>query len=240
MRVIENRRPGRLTGFTLIELLVVIGLIGLLIALTLPAVQAAREAARKTQCANNLRQIALALQNYVSRFDALPPRITTPGKNSVQQVGLFSIYVRLLPDLDQVALFNSVNFTSGTIPPEAMDSARPPENLKWKLPINATISSTTLSVFLCPSDGGPLHGVGCNYVGNTGVGPDTHLFAEYPDSGNGIFPEIEYVTLASIIDGLSHTAAFSERSRGSAGPISPIRAWITSSSRGTSARRTNC
>src|SRR5262245_44323207 len=103
-------------GFTLIELLVVIAIIGVLIALLLPAVQAAREAARRAQCTNNLKQLALGLQNYADAVGALPQGMPfqidwhDPGGTAFGQVWTdSSIYVAMLPYIEQQALFNSVN-----------------------------------------------------------------------------------------------------------------------------------
>ncbi|MBX6316404.1 MAG: DUF1559 domain-containing protein [Isosphaeraceae bacterium] len=96
--------PRRLTysGFTLIELLVVLFIIGIPIALLIPAVQSAREAARRAQCANNLKQIGLALQNYHDTVGSFPHDVNTRKG--------FSAYAMLLPHLDQQPLFNSINF----------------------------------------------------------------------------------------------------------------------------------
>ena len=80
---------------------------------------------------------------------------------------------------------------------------------------NATVSGLSLSVFLCPSDGGMFRETGTNYRGNTGIGPAFMVWVETPDSGNGVFPEMEAIRPADIRDGLSHTVAFSEPVRGS-------------------------
>src|SRR5205809_315149 len=102
-------------GFTLIELLVVIAIIGVLIALLLPAVQAAREAARRSQCVNNLKQIGLAMHNYHSANDSLPPA-GEAFSNEYPQFGWatgpqnFALKVRILPYMEQTNAFNSVNF----------------------------------------------------------------------------------------------------------------------------------
>ena len=100
-------------AFTLIELLVVIAIIAVLIALLLPAVQAAREAARRIQCVNNLKQIGLALHNYITAFGVLPPgRFNT---HIAGQGNCWGLYSQLLPQLDQTAIFNSFNFN---LPPD--------------------------------------------------------------------------------------------------------------------------
>ncbi|MBX6314971.1 MAG: DUF1559 domain-containing protein [Isosphaeraceae bacterium] len=122
---------GHRRGFTLIELLVVIAIIGVLIALLLPAVQAAREAARRIQCINNLKQIGLAMQNHHEAQGTLP----WGAKNSPAQSWVFLI----LPYLEQVQMYNAANMNQ---PSTAF--------------ANSTVTQAKLSVFNCPSD--PLAG----------------------------------------------------------------------------------
>jgi len=205
----------RQRAYSLIELMVVFGIISILTGMLLPAVQAAREAARRARCQNNLHQIGLGLHAYHSTFDAFPPN-TTNGSGSSVYMGFFSVQVRLLGFMDRVSFYNGINFEVGTAPPETFPN--------WGLlnaaevtahATNLTISSASIGEFLCPSDSGPFTESGSNYRGNTGVGPYWGTSAEYFDSGNGLFPEIGYTTAARTPDGLSHTAAFSERVRGS-------------------------
>src|ERR1044072_8752266 len=106
-------RTSRRGGFTLIELLVVIAIIGVLIALLLPAGQAAREAARRAQCTNNLKQLGLAVHNYIDTNDCLPPpggwNGTVGGVNNLVYQ-YYSMKMRLLPYMEQQPLYNANNF----------------------------------------------------------------------------------------------------------------------------------
>ena len=216
-------RPATRRGFTLIELLAVLGIIGLLVAITLPAVQSAREAASRLQCQNNLRQIGLALHSYHDSFRSYPSAsMITRLPNGEYYMGLYSIHSRLLPFLEQRPLFDSINFDVGTWPPDGYlvgGSA-----YGWANPTNETVYLTRVSMFICPSDDGPFD-AGTNYRGNTGVGPLFTTSAETPDSGNGIFPEVGTIQARHVTDGLSHTTMFSERVQGSGveGEIDPER-----------------
>ena len=209
-------------GFTLIEMLVCISVIALLVAFLLPAVQSAREAARRSQCVNNLKQIGLALQNYHAGHNSFPyeiaDNISTPPSKGPGGRESYSALARLLPHLEQQALYSGINFSMELY----LEQTTP--NLA-----NQTAFDTTLSSFLCPSDGAEgtrAHGI--NYRGNFGVGPAPNTTAESPDSGNGFFNFPVTLTAGSFTDGLSHTVAYGERLRGSgndrhSGPGSPER-----------------
>jgi len=225
------RAPAERSGMTLIELLCVIGIIAVVIALLLPAVQGAREAASRASCANNLHQMGLAIHAYHAQFDGFPPGIT----NSVipRYNGYFSLHSRLLAQLEMSPLYHSINFTAGTSPLETFSNwgLITPEEVRADA-INRTASRTVVRLFLCPSDSSTLDGTGNNYRGNAGAGPHWRTSAEYPDSGNGLFPEINYVTMADVPDGLSHTVAMSERTRGSGSISQPsaskdMYGWVT-------------
>ncbi|HWL08492.1 MAG TPA: DUF1559 domain-containing protein [Planctomicrobium sp.] len=134
-------------GFTLIELLVVIAIIAILVALLLPAVQQAREAARRSECRNNLKQIGLAIHNYHDIYNLTPiGYIDTNGStttNAGTQDGGWSWAAQILPQLDQTALFSKFDFRfhpHGKLPPEEQ---------------NTIASATSLAVFSCPSDTKP-------------------------------------------------------------------------------------
>ena len=135
-----TRHPGKLRGFTLIELLVVIAIIAVLIALLLPAVQQAREAARRTQCKNNLKQLGLALANYHDVYNKFPN-----GNIPTAAWGWgLSWYARILPYVDQAPLYNQINF-SGTHPGWAW-SGDPAGNNN-----GAAFSKAPLNFVICPS-----------------------------------------------------------------------------------------
>jgi prepilin-type N-terminal cleavage/methylation domain-containing protein/prepilin-type processing-associated H-X9-DG protein len=155
-------------GFTLVELLVVITIIGILIALLLPAVQAAREAARRMQCANNLKQLALALHGYHDAHQIFPPNLQCPRTEEASQTQIMgpNWCIEILPSLENQGLYDSFN---------------------RKLPIshvnNRVSRGTALSVMNCPSDPAPRQPYGDptrttegdnwargNYGGNGGIG----------------------------------------------------------------------
>jgi prepilin-type N-terminal cleavage/methylation domain-containing protein/prepilin-type processing-associated H-X9-DG protein len=214
----------RRRGFTLIELLVVIAIIAILIGLLLPAVQAAREAARRAQCVNNLKQIGIAIHNYVSTAKVLPfgkGASYAPVLPGTPVYARWSAHSQLLMFIEQGNLFNSINFN---LPPETPGMAgavpfMPPYQDPNRE--NSTASRTQLAVFLCPSDGPPVPDWpgGTNYLGNQQTwacdlsegNPPTIAPNEVPQ---GIFYYLSQVSFADVTDGLSNTAFFSEKIRG--------------------------
>ena len=207
----------RRAGFTLIELLVVLGIVALLVGLLMPAVQSARESARRARCQNSLHQIGLALASYLAAVGSFPTACTAePGHD-----GYYSVHTRLLAHLDQPTLYHAVNFETGTWSPDTYPRSHHPDvGLVNKF--NETVFMTHIGLFLCPSDGGPFRETGNNYRGNVGVGWMPRPVASYPDSANGIFPEVGTVRASDVTDGLSQTVAFSERLRGSGNVREPV------------------
>jgi prepilin-type N-terminal cleavage/methylation domain-containing protein len=198
--VMSNRKR----GFTLIELLVVIAIIAVLIALLLPAVQQAREAARKTQCRSNLKQIGLALHNYHDAFTVFPMGYCAAmpyvdGATDTANGWGWSALV--LPQLDQAPLYNQFNF------------GQPVQNYP--------AIQTKLQVYLCPSDtvsGGPIPIR--NAAGTTITSAATSSYAAVcggdesgtqDPTGAGTFYRNSSVRIAGIIDGTTHTILVSER-----------------------------
>ena len=162
--MVLSRPVGARRGFTLIELLVVIAIIAVLIALLLPAVQSAREAARRAQCTNNLKQLGLAIHNYIDRCNLFVPGISAqaPGDTWAWDSGL-SWRAMILPELEQNTVYNAFNMmlkqdTSPTIQSGVYAS------YAW-----ATAWYTVMTVFLCPSDGN--NGQGIVPYGPTGTYP---------------------------------------------------------------------
>jgi len=189
------------SAFTLVELLVVIAIIGILIALLLPAVQAAREAARRMHCANNLKQIGLALHNYESVHNILPPGHI--GSNSA------STHTQILPYFEQATAYNLFDFKSDINSSASNLAAR-----EQKLALLQCPSHPTSPLFLLPPAQCP-NGCGtANYVQSLG---DNANYA----SGRGPFGRNRGAKLADIQDGLSSTAFFAEILLGpAAGPPS--------------------
>ena len=228
MRYRRGRRDRARPGFTLIELIVVVSIIGLLLALLLPAVASAREAARRARCANNLRQIGLALTNYQAINESFPfnwEDDSRPDVNHFEPIlgrpfvisdRPYSALSRLLPYLEQPGIYAAINYSLQNYPVDDVYGNFPPANL--------TARRARVDVFLCPSDDSPTS-PGGSYRGNFGVGPSPAPSTRRYDSGNGFFTLGRSLGPRSFTDGLSHTAAYSERLRGTGGgtQIDPAR-----------------
>jgi prepilin-type N-terminal cleavage/methylation domain-containing protein/prepilin-type processing-associated H-X9-DG protein len=200
-------------GFTLIELLVVIAIIAVLIGLLLPAVQKVREAAARMQCANNLKQIALAAHNYQDGFQSFPPGVyQLPFPTPPKYRGV-TLFVHLLPYLEQDNLYRGWDRT---------------DPLNNTVGANQSKSATVLKPLVCPSDlipqnpvnsgsGGRWYGI-TSYGGNGGARSYDPQFA----TNDGVFfvlgpgsqtaPSGSPVRIADITDGMSNTVLFGERS----------------------------
>lgn len=228
-------------GFTLVELLVVIAIIGILVGLLLPAVQAAREAARRMQCSNNIKQIGLATLNYESahrkfppgRFDpdytlgGVPQAIYTSYPNTLPTgawTGFRSVHTFILPFMEQGNIYNMIDFSVPTAVRMTTGGGVTPINANYRAYANAA------ALFICPSC--PNTGViitennyRYNFGGSTpfggalGTNNNNNTSATSPAGfscrGNGAFTIGRALTTGSFTDGLSNTAFFSERTKGS-------------------------
>ena len=212
-------------GFTLIELLVVIAIIAVLIALLLPAVQQAREAARRSQCRNNLKQFGLAIHNYLGSNQVFPFG-KGPSYTGAPVYARWSQHAMLLPFLDQAPLYKSITFTQPPDTPGMGGVIAFMPAYTSPLGVNTTPSTKTVPMFLCPSDGSPAGPGQNNYCGNQGgwlcdlsdtAGASTVSPTEVQ---TGVFYFLSRVNPAAIRDGLSQTAFFSEHLRGT-GALNP-------------------
>jgi hypothetical protein len=182
-----------------VELLVVIAIIGILVALLLPAVQQAREAARRMQCTNNLKQLALATHNYENTYRAFPGI-------SIESTG-YSAQARMLPFIEQGNLYDLIDFSQ-----PLMHGSGPNVSLN---PIYEGIQNRELDILICPSESGDpifmdgdLPWAGTNYLVNVGSGEGMN----YNDGGtpNGLFWRGSNVRFADIIDGTTNTILLAE------------------------------
>jgi prepilin-type N-terminal cleavage/methylation domain-containing protein/prepilin-type processing-associated H-X9-DG protein len=206
MRRSSGKKPRR--GFTLIELLVVISIIGLLVALLLPAVQMAREAARRAQCVNNLKQTGIALHNYHGANQVFPPGYVSNFDASGNDTGPgWGWAAMLLPPMEQKPLYDTINV-----------------NLPIESQTNSTSRLTVLSVFLCPSDPSQTSWLA---TARTATGIPTQSICQVATSsyvgvfgtsdpgidGDGIFYRDSSTGIRDVTDGTAQTLAVGERSQ---------------------------
>ena len=192
------KKLGRRNAFTLIELLVVIAIIAILIALLLPAVQQAREAARRTECKNKLKQFGLAMHNYHDVYGMFPlanfgsVQDSSTGANSWRG---FSAHAMLLPYIDQAPLYNQIDMI-----------------VRYDQAPNSTLNNEKIPAFWCPSDGVWNGGdAGNNYVVSSG--PARFWRESYPNSV-GVFNYRKPTRVRDITDGTSNVIAVSESLKG--------------------------
>ena len=224
--IVQHAFPADFRGFTLVELLVVIAIIATLIGLLLPAVQAARESARRTQCLNNMKQIGIALHLFHDAKRRLPPAFATtetPGhvnwRSLPQTPGFFepgwSFFVSILPFLEQDALFKQLNLSLPIM--DATNAA-------------ARSEAALVAAYVCPSDTGPRlvdvrdYGPSSSAIALSGdgtlitkapvssytglIGTNDH---EHNGSFDGVFFRNSRITLGQITDGTSKTICIGER-----------------------------
>ena len=204
-RLRHDQRVSR--GFTLVELLVVIAIIGILIGLLLPAVQIARESSRRTSCANNLKQLGLALHGFAETHGCFPS-----GRGGPAPL-VFSPQAMLLPYVEQSGLQSTLDFT---LAPTDLVIA----GVSYSGAKNRPAATQRIAMLCCPSDpaDGRVPGLdyaGTNYAANASSGANQGSLTD----ADGVFYLTSAVTFAKLIDGSSHTAAFSERQLGNGDTI---------------------
>ncbi len=211
-----KHRRARRTGFTLIELLVVIAIIGLLVAVLLPAVQAARETVRRMKCSNNLKQIGLALHSYHDSMSVLPYGVGPDHDGVISTLGTlrdrrYAAQSMILPFLELRSVYDRIDFDVAPFHPFINAATGDPSVMAahGKNVVNGEAAKTRIGVYLCPSDLDRLGSLwghnnyrmcnGGNWSGRT---------------GNGMFGQAKSVRFAAVTDGLSQTAMVSERAKG--------------------------
>jgi prepilin-type N-terminal cleavage/methylation domain-containing protein len=207
-------------AFTLIELLVVIAIIAILIALLLPAVQQAREAARRTQCKNNMKQMGLAMHNYLDVYKMFTPGATgSPNGIGTAPLG-WPWSMRLLPYIEQTALYNQLNVGIGlTIPNAAANMTNQADYRTAKGGTNEALLAQPIAAFMCPSANGPNNNKYQCYLG-------TMMFALNAAFADSSAPYKAF-TLSDVSDGTSNTVLFGEKALMEGGRIGIGSVWAT-------------
>lgn len=215
-------------GFTLVELLVVIAIIGVLVSLLLPAVQYAREAARRTECSNNLKQIGVALHLYHDVTKGFPYGKGISYPAPAKGYARWSTHALILPYMEQSTLFSAINFDYEPATPGMGGVVNFMPAWANASGINVNASKLPVATFICPSDGNaqPQDWPGQNnYCGNQGSflcdrtdvgGLATDLSPS--EGNNGMLYYLSKVSISSVTDGTSNTVFFSERLRGFGAP----------------------
>ncbi|WDI42614.1 DUF1559 domain-containing protein [Bremerella sp. P1] len=215
-----SHTSSRRHAFTLVELLVVIAIIGVLIALLLPAVQQAREAARRMQCTNNLKQLGLAMHNYHDVIGSMPSAYVFTGDTSHDRIALWAWGAMIAPYIEQNSAYDRLQVSSNT----AVDAVN--KNAKRK------VIQTPLSAVRCPSDAGPekhngsiaarkyrdtiadvnRHGIVSNYVVNNSSGQIRNFRGTPNSDADGVFYRNSDTSFRDFVDGTTNTIIIGERS----------------------------
>ncbi|QDV42282.1 hypothetical protein Enr13x_21270 [Stieleria neptunia] len=233
----DRARKSKPNGFTLIELLVVVAVIGVMVGLLLPAVQSAREAARRMQCSNKLKQIGLALHNYHSAFKTFPHGRLRPDRITNGEVfpwtytnymsvwgsmwyGNRSVHLAILPYIEQGNVYDLVDFSALNSPRLTVDGTPAHPNYE--------AFSKNVGLYVCPSDANSFdRPTENNYRYNFGGSTPYQGADDWTDNnclqgcrtplveGNGAFTIGRPLSAAAFLDGLSHTVGFAERTKGS-------------------------
>lgn len=233
-------------GFTLVELLVVVGIIGVMVALLLPAVQSAREAARRTMCSNKLKQIGLALHNYHAAFKTFPAGRFAPDRLvrgvpfqsrytnyfstlPTNWYGIRSVHTAILPYIEQGAIANLVQWDKTASPRMINSTTGEPMHPNYRA------FSKGISLYICPSDTNSFkRPTENNYRYNFGGSTPYAGANEWADNnclrgcndplvkGNGAFTYGQFLGSDAFLDGLSNTIGFSERTKGSGQLLSEL------------------
>jgi prepilin-type N-terminal cleavage/methylation domain-containing protein/prepilin-type processing-associated H-X9-DG protein len=187
--------PAKASGFTLVELLVVIAIIGILVALLLPAIQASREAARRTSCINNQVQLALAVHSYEFHFETLPPGVTNPtGPIRNEPQGLHISWItRILPYFEENTLYKLFDFSAGAY-----------------APVNAKVRAAEVQCLQCPSEPGEFLNEGQTVAQTSYVGCHNDVEAPINTDNTGLLFLNSKIRYSEIEDGSSKTILLSE------------------------------